>query len=409
MRKIIATILISALLTACSQEKSSQTVFDTTKLDSLFSAAVSQEHIPGGVALLKKGDEIIYHKAFGLQNLETKQAMSTQSIFRLASMTKGLTAVATLQLRDAGKLDLQDPISKYIPEFKNPELLVEVFNDSTFSSKPAASEITIHQLLTHTSGIGYGFQDDNYNALVIKNNISEGFCEDTRTSMENSVKIAALPLLAEPGTKNIYSMSYDVLSTIIEVVTNQRYDDYIQEHILTPLEMTNSFFFIPREKQHLLVSVYEPGPENKGLIPTTYKDVNYPIIENRQFISGGADLSGTAEDYDKFVSMVMNFGTYNGKQILKKESIQEMLAPQTPFNDGDSNQGFAAWVVNEKGAKNGVRNQGSFDFGGFFDTYSWADPKEDITAILMLQMYPTNAYDVHWNYQKIVYELLHKM
>ena len=374
------------------------------KIDSLLQKSVELNHIPSAVAFISHHEKEVYNKAFGHKNVEKQSLTTPNSLFRLASMTKALTAVSVLQLMEQGKLNLDDPLKQYIPEFSNPVILVDVLPDSTFTSQPAKSDITIQQLLTHTSGIGYGFQNDEYNKVVLKNGVSEGFCEDDRTSLENTKKIAALPLLAEPGEENIYSMSYDVLGTLIEVVSGMRYDTYVTEHLLKPLEMNSSYFLVPKAQQHRMVDVYEPGPDNTGLTPSTYKEVNYPILEHREFFSGGADLVSTAQDYNKFLMMLVNKGKYGDKTVLAEDSVLMMLSPQTSFNDGDSYQGFAAWVVNDEGAKNGLRPKGSYDFGGFFDTYCWVDPEQDFTAILLLQMYPTNAHDVHWEFQKSVYE-----
>ena len=381
----------------------------TSRLDSLFNAAVINEEIPGAVIYLTKNKNEIYHKAYGFSDLENKTRLKSDAIFRMASMTKGLTAVAILQLFEKGLLNLDDEVSKFIPAFKNPQILVDVLPDSTFISIPAESEITIQQLLTHTSGIGYGFQDDKYNALVIKNNISEGFCEDKRTSLENTKKIAKLPLLENPGKRNIYSMSYDVLGTVIEIVSGLRYDEYIQQHILTPLEMNSSYFIVPFSEREKMVKVYQPTEDKNSLILTTYNDINYPIVDNKQFFSGGADLCSTAKDYTKFVHMIINKGIYKNKQILGEKYVKMMLSKQTKMEDGDSDQGFAAWVTNEKGAEKGPMSIGAYGFGGFFDTYTWTDPKMNFTATLLLQMYPTNAHNVHGKYQEIVYDIIDEL
>ncbi|WP_299525655.1 serine hydrolase [uncultured Lutibacter sp.] len=402
--------LFSFVIVGCNfNKKIEQPLQKTSRLDSLFNAAVSNAEIPGAVIYITKNKKEVFHKAYGFKNIEDSIPQETNDIFRMASMTKGLTAVAVLQLYEKGLLNLDDKVSKYISEFKNPQILVDVLSDSTFSSVLAKSEITIQQLLTHTSGIGYGFQDDRYNALVIKNSVSEGFCEDQRTSIENTRKIAQLPLLANPGERNIYSMSYDVLSTVIEIVSGLRYDEYVQQHILTPLEMYSSYFNIPISERKKLVKVYQPAEDNNGLILTTYNDINYPVIENKQFFSGGADLCSTAKDYTNFVYMIINNGIYKNKQILGEKYVKMMLSKQTNFDDGDSDQGYAAWVTNIKGAEKGPMSIGSYGFGGFFDTYTWTDPKKQFTATLLLQMYPTNAHNIHEKYQKIVYDIINDL
>ncbi|MGK0327572.1 serine hydrolase domain-containing protein [Polaribacter sp.] len=389
--------------------KTSASAPKTEQLDSLFMAAVGNREIPGAVILITKNQKEVFHKAYGFSDLENKIQLKENAIFRLASMTKALTAVAILQLNEKGLLNLNDEVSTYIPEFKNPELLVDVLADSTFTTIPAAGEITIQQLLTHTSGIGYGFQDDRYNALVIKNKVSEGFCEDNRTSLENTKKIAKLPLLANPGKKNIYSMSYDVLGTLIEVISGLRYDTYITKHILSPLEMNDSYFIIPASERNRLGEVYQPTSNSQNLMLTTYLDINYPIIEDQHFFSGGADLSSTAEDYTKFMHMLIHKGRYKNNKILGEKQVKRMLSKQTNFDDGDADQGFAAWVTNEKGAEKSPMGAGAYGFGGFFDTYSWTDTKKNFTATLFLQMYPANAHGIHEKYQQVVYRIIDEL
>jgi CubicO group peptidase (beta-lactamase class C family) len=411
--KIISAILIFQILSqSCTQNKKDQLIMHTDRLnliDSLFNAAVRNNEIPGAVVYINRNGKGVFHKAYGYRNIEKKVPMQKDDIFRVASMTKSLTAVAVLQLCERGLLFLDDKVSKYIPEFKNPQILISVLPDSGFTSKPASAEITIRQLLTHTSGLGYGFQDERYNALVIKNNISEGFEDDDRTSLENIRRIARLPLLFEPGEKYTYGLSYDVLGVVIEIVSGLRYDSYITKNILDPLGMNDSYFIIPEKKQYRLVSPYEPGVNGIGLNPTTYPDTAYPIISTRQFFSGAADMCSTAEDYAKFIEMILNKGVYNNSRILGARFIEMMLSKQTNLDSGGSDQGFAAWVTNKKGAADGPFSEGSFGFGGFWDTYGWADPGGNFVAVLFLQMYPGNQYRIQEKFRAITYAVINDL
>ena len=378
-------------------------------LDSLLNAAIHNREIPGAVAYIERNGQTVYHKAFGMKNMEKQSPMKANDIFRMASMTKGITAVGVLQLKERGLIDLDDEISKYIPEFKNPRVLVEVLADSSFSSRPAKNEITIRQLLTHTSGIGYGFQDDRYNKLILKNNICEGFGNDDRTSIENIRKIASLPLLHEPGETYTYGLSYDVLGVLIETVSGMRYDKYITQNILKPLGMKNSYFIVPEQERKRLVEVYQPGQNGTALESTEYPFNDFPTLNKRLSFSGGADLCSTAEDYAKFVQMVLNKGVYNNTRIIGERYIEMMLSKQTKLDDGGSDQGFATWVTNKYGAAQGPMSIGSFGFGGFYDTYSWADPKENYVAVLLLQMYPNNNYKIHEKFQAITYGVINDL
>jgi len=394
--------LIASLFISCNnKDKNSQYIALENHLDSFFNAATNHGEIPAAVAFIEKSGKHLYHKSFGFRNLSDSIPLKKDDIFRMASMTKGLTALAILQLVEAGKLSIEDEVSKYLPEFEIMQVLDEVHEDTSYSSMPAIKKITIRHLLTHTSGIGYGFQNEKYNALVIKNEISEGFEDDDRNSRENIRRIAGLPLLSEPGEKYIYGLSYDILGVIIEEITGLRFDRYIKKNILDSLNMNNSYFIIPPSKQDRLVKAYEPT--DTGFIPTTYPDTAYPVIQSRRYFSGGADLCSTAEDYAMFVRMVMQGGQYKSKRILGEKYAAMMLNKQTELGEEDSYQGFGTWITNRSGADKGPMNEGAFGFGGFWDTYSWADPKEDLVAVLLLQLYPTNRHQIHEKFQEIVY------
>jgi CubicO group peptidase (beta-lactamase class C family) len=375
-------------------------------LDSLFNDAVINKDIPGAVAYIIREGNVVYEKAFGWRNIEKEIPMEAHDIFRMASMTKGLTAVSVLQLCQRGLLSLDDEVSRYIPEFKNPQVIVKILPDSSWVSRPAKGEITIRQLLTHTSGIGYGFQDEKYNSLIVKNGISEGFEDDNRTSLENIQKLAKIPLMCDPGERYIYSMSFDVLGVVIEKVSGMRFDRYVTKNILQPLGMNESYFIVPEEEQFRLVSIYQPSAGGKGLEPTTYPDTAYPVIANRQYFSAGADLCSTAQDYARFVEMIMNKGTLDNVRIIGERYIEMMLSRQTSLTEEDSFQGFAAWVVNSRGAAKGPMPEGSYGFGGFWDTYAWADPGRNMVAVLLVQMYPGDRISIHHKFQSIVYGVI---
>lgn len=398
-RITLYVFIFVGLMFGCSHKEVRQTERSSNRtnlIDSLLNEAVNSGQIPGAVAYIAKDGKEVYHKAFGYRKLESKTMLKKDDIFRMASMTKALTAVSILQLCERGLLFIDDDVSKYISEFRNPTVLVDVLPDSSFTSRAASSEITIRQLLTHTSGIGYGFQDDRYNALVIKNNISEGFEDDDRTSLENILRIAKLPLLHEPGDHYTYGLSYDVLGVIIAKVSGMRYDKYVHHYILQPLGMNSSYFVVPPAEQPRLVNAYEFS--SKGLIPTTYPDTIYPRIPTRQYFSGGADLCSTAEDYGKFIQMVSNKGIFNNKRIIGRRFIEMMLA-----------QGFSTRVTTESESAKGLMPTGTYGFGGFWDTYSWVDPKEKFVAVLLLQMYPGNQHRIHEKFQSVTYRVIEEL
>ncbi len=402
-------LLIFFISCDCEKPEMAQgSSFKTARLDSLFTEAIKNNEIPAGVAFIARGGKTVYHKAFGMKNIETGEALKESDIFRIASMTKVVTAVAVMQLWERGLLFLDDPVSKYLPEYKNPRVLIEVLPDSSFTSRPAESEITIRQLLTHTSGIGYGFQSDTYNAMIIKNGISEGFEERPISTRENIRKLAALPLLHDPGEKYTYSLSIDVLGALVEVVSGESLDDYFYNYIFEPLEMDDTYFYLPDEKADRLVSVYEHNTGKTGFIPTTYPYTRYPVQGAKMYLSGGSDLSSTVKDIGTFAQMMMNKGIYNGTRILGSRAVEMITSKQTRHDWWNSEVGFCVSITNKNGAAEGPQSEGSYGWGGFFDTYCWVDPQKDFLAVLFLQMYPNNDFKFHEKFQQITYGTIDK-
>jgi CubicO group peptidase (beta-lactamase class C family) len=311
-----------------------------------------------------------------------------------------------LQLIEKELLSLDDPLSKFIPEYKDPVVLIESFADSSFSSRPATQEITIRHLLTHNSGIGYGFQSDMYNALVIKNGVTEGFEERPIETQENIKRIANLPLLHDPGEKWTYSLSFDVLGAVIEIVSGKSLDIYFKEHIFLPLGMNDTYFYLPEEKSNRLVSVYEHAVDKKGFIPATYPFCQYPVQGAKTYMSGGADLSSTIEDIGTFALMLANGGRYNGSKILDRKYVDMMTSKQSDHGWWDSDIGFGVLITTKAGAVTKPQSEGMFEFGGFFDTFCWVDPKKELVAVLFLQMYPNNEFDIHYKFRTLTYECI---
>jgi len=321
-------------------------------------------------------------------------------------MTKVVTAVGIMQLVEQGMIFIHDPVSKYIPEFKDPVILIKVNQDSSFISRPAKNKITIHHLLTHTGGIGYGFQSELYNALVIKNGISEGFEERPITNIDNAKRIAQLPLLHEPGENYTYSLSFDVLGAIIEIISGQPLDEYFADHIFSPLSMKDTYFYLPEDKVDRLTRVYEYNGDNSGFIPTTYEYTEYPVQGAKMYMSGGGDLNCPVLDIGLFAQMLLNNGELNGVRILGSRYVEMMRSKQNNHGWWNSDIGLGLYITTQDGGAQGSRPEGSFDFGGFFDTWCWADPENELVGVLFLQMYPGNEYKIHEKFQNITYGMI---
>jgi CubicO group peptidase (beta-lactamase class C family) len=378
------------------------------RIDAMCLKAIEDGDIPGVVALVARKGKIVYHKAFGTSDAETKRKLQKDDIFRLASQSKAITATAVMMLWEEGKFQLDDPISKYIPEFKNPKVLDSVLTDGTYLTKPADKEISIRHLLTHTSGIGYGVIDGDERIKKIYKDagIIDLFTTKKITIAANIKKLAALPLHHNPGEKFTYSESYDVLGYFIEIVSGMPFDTYLRTHIFEPLEMSNTAFYLPASKENRLVAVQTNAEGKWTNYPTTFYDPNYPITGAKQFFSGGAGLSSTAEDYAKFLQMYLNNGELNGIRLLSRTTIKVIMANQIgdlfPSNS-KSIYGLAFRVQTKKGEGAGGKGSiGTFSWGGYFNTSYFADPEEQIIGILLKQTQKIKKDDTGWKFSVLV-------
>lgn len=379
------------------------------KIGNMIQNNIEQKNIPGAVALIVRDGKIVYHQAFGNATARGEK-LKKNDIFRIASQTKAITSTAVMMLWEEGKFQLDDPISKYIPEFKDPQLL-ESFNeaDSSFTTKPAEQEITIRNLLTHTSGIGYGMidPDDRFRKIYAKAGIVDAFTTSDMTLEENEKKLAKLPLHFKPGEKWYYSEGLDVLAYFVEVISGRPYDEFLQERIFEPLNMNDTYFYLPASKADRLVAVQEKKDRKwQDFGKTPEYDPDYPKKGAKTFFSGGAGLSSTALDYAKFLQMYLNNGTYNGHRLLSPLTVKMIMSNQTGdlFGGPESYYGLAFGVVSEQGeAKGGLGSEGTFDWGGYFNTQYFADPVTDIIGILMKQTQGPIDDQTGWKFRQMVF------
>ena len=367
------------------------------RIDSMCLQAVAKNEVPGMVALVARHGKIVYYKSFGMADATAGRALKRDDIFRIASQTKAVTATAVMMLWEEGKFSLDDPISNFIPEFKNPQVLKTFqYSDTTYTTEAAKSEITIRQLLTHTSGLGYGVIDgaERFKMIYRKAGVTDLFTTDTISIGESVKKLARLPLHHQPGEKFTYSEGLDVLGYLVEIVSGMPFDRFLKTRIFDPLGMKDTWFYLPADKAARLVPVQRFESGAWAHYPVTFYDPAYPVSGARRFFSGGAGLSSTAADYATFLQMYLNGGELNGVRILSRTTIQSMVGNQTKdlMSDPGSFYGLAFGVVTPAGQDTGGRSSaGTFEWGGYFNTSYFADPKEGVIGLLFKQTQQTSS------------------
>lgn len=377
------------------------------RIDNMFEESISQEDIPGVVALIARNGKIVYHKAFGMADNENRREMEKNDIFRIASQSKAITSTAVMILWEEGHFQLDEPISNYIPEFKNPEIL-QSFNaaDTSYATIPANKEITIRHLLTHTSGIGYGMidADERMRMIYQKAGITDLFTTRPVTLEENIKKLAQLPLHHHPGEAFTYSEGLDVLGYFIEIISGMPFDEFLKQRIFDPLGMDDTRFYLPAEKADRLVPVQHREDGSWTRYPVTFYDPDYPIKGSKTFFSGGAGLSSTARDYAAFLQMYLNEGELNGTRILSRTTIKTIMGNQTDnlWGGPDKHYGLAFGVVTPEGQnRGGIGSPGTFDWGGYFNTQYFADPKENLIGVLLKQTQGPTSDQTAWKFRKM--------
>ncbi len=378
------------------------------RIDALINEYIEKGWIQGAVAYIRRDDKIAYYRAFGTDH---DRPLEKDAIFRIASQTKAITSVAVMTLYEEGKFLLDDPISMYIPEFAHPVVL-DKFNDkdTTWTTIPASREITIRDLLTHTSGIDYAdIGNPAMTAIYQKAGIPAGFVREPMILGDKIKALAKLPLIHQPGERFTYGLNTDVLGYLVEVISGKSLAEFMKERIFDPLGMKDTYFYLPAEKHNRLVAV-NTETEN-GLKPWGDElfrgiSVDYPLQQGTYY-SGGAGLSSTISDYAVFLQMLLNGGKFKGKRILAERTVELMINNQIgDLMQGDGKFGLGFGITTREGQfKLGV-SEGSFAWGGFFGTAYWADPEEKLVCLIYCQQFPLSHGELSDKFQVLVYSAM---
>jgi CubicO group peptidase (beta-lactamase class C family) len=381
------------------------------RIDDYVERHLDAHHFAGAVTLVARHGQVVQFKAYGMQDIESGVPMSKDSIFRIYSMTKPITSVAVMMLFEEGRFLLNDPVSKYLPEFKDLEVGVEEIDEATgekvLTTVPAEREVSIRDLLRHTSGLTYGFWGKS---AVDKMYLEKKVLSKDDTIQETVAKLGTIPLKNQPGTIWEYSVSTDVLGRFVEIVSGQPFNEFLEVRLFTPLGMKDTGFFVPAEDAHRLTTVYTPNEDNTA-ITAQEPDKARDFAKKTSYFSGGGGLVSTAPDYLRFAQMLLNDGELDGVRLLGPETVELMTRDHLgdiPIWGDVGGYGFGlGFMVNpDRGNSGSILSEGSFGWGGMAHTTFWVDPQEKLIGIFLIQILPRAPMPYRELFKPVVYQAI---
>jgi CubicO group peptidase (beta-lactamase class C family) len=411
-----------ALLLGCSLAFSTLALADTdrsnpaeisverlSRIDGLLKQYVDDGRIGGAVVLVLHDGKPVYNNAAGWSDKEAGRRMENNTLFRIASQTKALTSVAALSLMEEGKLVLNDPVSKFIPEFE--KTTVAVKNDKgEVNIVPAKRQITIKDLLTHTAGISYGREaqvEAAYQAKRLGPAAGQGWytADKNEPICDTMARLGTLPFVAQPGEAFVYGYNTDILGCIVERASGMPLDEVIRTRITTPLGMKDTYFYVPKDQRNRLAAVYASGPDGRAVrAPDGPLGQGHYVDGPRRSFAGGAGLISTAADYARFLEMIRNDGAIDGVRVLSPRTVALMRTNQIGNLRGVDGLGFGLGfeTVDRYGA-GGMAAPGNYGWGGAYGSLYRIDPQANLTIVVMLQLMP-NETDFRDKLQNMIYE-----
>ncbi len=374
------------------------------RIGELMQRYVDEGRLGGAVALVARNGKVAYLQAFGKLDPTTGAAMPTDAIFRIASQSKAVTSVAVMILFEEGKLLLGDPVSKYIPEFKDTTVAVPeaAKKGPGYKVVPAKRPITVRDLLTHTAGISYG--DGPGKDLYKAAGLQGWFMADRPEPIGSYIKkLARLPFDAQPGEKWVYGYNTDILGYLVEVVSGMSLADFIKARITGPLGMADTSFFLPDEKATRMTAVYAANKDGKAELVADPREYAY-VKGPRTCYGGGAGLLSTAEDYARFLLMLQSGGEWGGVHVLSPKSVELMTVNHVGDLYGSQGFGLGFWVTQALGVNGDPGSVGAFGWGGAYHTQYWVDPAEKLVAVFMTQLMPAGGSDAQGKFKALVYQ-----
>lgn len=382
------------------------------RIDALATSYIDEGRIAGAVYAVARRGETVHMASVG--------AMQNDDIFRIFSMTKPVTTVAVLMLYEQGKFLLTDPVARYLPEYANPSVYAGKDRKGRMRTEPAAKAITIEDLLTHTAGLTY--DDDTAEGVPLLYAHADIW---SATSLADfSQKVAALPLVFEPGSRWHYSVANDVLGRLVEVVAGVPFDKFVVNNILTPLQMHDTGFIVPADKAQRFTDLYRRQGETMELSEAA-KESRY--LDPQKIAYGGGGLVSTAADYLRFTNMLLARGALNGQRILGSKTVDLMLMnhlgsdfPPPKLGDawisntenrtGDMQlglgYGYGGYVITDVASNDVPGSVGTYSWGGAASTYFFIDPEEQLAGIFLTQLTPSDSYPLRAQFRGLVYQAI---
>lgn len=378
------------------------------RLPELLHHYVREQRLPGGVALVLRDGEPLVYEAFGYLDKEAGTAMPHDALFRIASQTKAIVSVGVMMLQEDGLLLINDPVSRYLPEFADSRVAVPNDNGS-YDLVPPRRAITIRDLLKHTAGIGYGhgtaaqeWADAGMQGWYFADR-DEPIREAVRT-------IAGLPFDAHPGERYVYGYATDILGALIEVVSGQPLDRFLSERIFEPLGMNDTWFFVPPAQAHRLATVYSATGDGLERAPDPGQGVGqgHYVDGPRRSLSGGAGLVSTAVDYALFLQMMLNGGELNGERLLSPSTVELMTVNHLDGFTLGPGVGFGLGfdVVLDLGLRGVPGAPGDFGWGGAYHSVYWVSPYDQLVVVFFTQLIPAGNSDVHGKLRTLLYQAM---
>ena len=376
---------------------------------------VDSGKLPGMTVCVMRRGQLAFAETHGKADVERNKPMRPDTIVRIYSMTKPLTSTAIMMLYEEGRFQLDEPISKFIPAFKNPRVYAGG-SRGKIDSVPAEREITFRDLLTHTSGLTYGFMESTPVDAVYRDQKID-FGTATESLADVVERLAAVPLIAQPGKAWNYSVATDVLGYLVQVISGQPFDVFLREKVLKPLGMLDTDFIVAKDKQERFATCYMPGKDGKLAVMDDPTKSNY--LEPRKGYSGGGGLAGTAGDYLRFCKFMLNKGELDGVRLLGRKTVELMTSNHLPGDMADMGMprfsespyygigfglGFSVMINPAKAQILGTA--GEYAWGGAASTAFWCDPAEDMAVVLLTQLYPSSTYPIRRDLRVLTYQAI---